>query len=323
MMTSGELTLRFLVAPTDVGYSGNVDGGRALEWIDKAAFALATAWSGQYCVTVHVGNVYFRNPVHAGDLVEATARLVHTGRTSMHCSVALDAVNARTGERTEAATCVVVFVALDEQRRPVAVPAWAPTTDIERTDDQVATHRIELAADIERAMATEVTDGATTAPSVTLRFLAAPSDVSLGGSVHGGHVMQWMDEAAHVLATQWTGVAKNVAFYAGGIRFYHPLAVGELVEIEARLLHTGTKSMHIAVHVRSADPADMIFKRTTHALLLFVALNDAGQAIPCPAFVARSEADVALEQQAQELASKRAALDSAFVSNPRRTRARL
>jgi acyl-CoA hydrolase len=27
-----EITLRFLAAPTDAGYSGNVSGGRVLEW---------------------------------------------------------------------------------------------------------------------------------------------------------------------------------------------------------------------------------------------------------------------------------------------------
>ena len=31
-----EITLRFLAAPTDAGFSGSVSGGRVLEWIDKA-----------------------------------------------------------------------------------------------------------------------------------------------------------------------------------------------------------------------------------------------------------------------------------------------
>ena len=48
---SGRVTLRFLAAPTDLGYSGSVDAGRVLEWIDKAGYALAAAWSGRYCVT--------------------------------------------------------------------------------------------------------------------------------------------------------------------------------------------------------------------------------------------------------------------------------
>ena len=38
---SDRVTLRFLAAPTDLGYSGTVDAGRVLEWIDKAGYALA------------------------------------------------------------------------------------------------------------------------------------------------------------------------------------------------------------------------------------------------------------------------------------------
>ena len=38
------------------------------------------------------------------------------------------------------------------------------------------------------------------AEQATLRFLAAPTDVNWGGKTHGGTVMRWIDEAAHVLA---------------------------------------------------------------------------------------------------------------------------
>jgi len=72
-----EITLRFLAAPTDAGYSGNVGGGRVLQWIDQAGYACAVGWSGRYCVTAYVGNVKFSRPVGVGHLVEVAARLVH------------------------------------------------------------------------------------------------------------------------------------------------------------------------------------------------------------------------------------------------------
>ena len=82
-----EITLRFLAAPTDAGHSGSVSAGRVLEWIDKAGYAAAAGWSGTYCVTAYVGNVRFTRPVEVGDLVEVTARVVLTGRSSMHVTV--------------------------------------------------------------------------------------------------------------------------------------------------------------------------------------------------------------------------------------------
>ena len=77
-----EITLRFLAASTDVGYWGNVSGGRVLEWIDKAGYACAVAWARTYSVTAFVGNVTFSRPVGVGDLVEDAACLVHTAEQS-------------------------------------------------------------------------------------------------------------------------------------------------------------------------------------------------------------------------------------------------
>jgi acyl-CoA hydrolase len=78
-MDRATMTLRFLAAPTDAGYPGHVSAGRVLEWIDKAGYACAVAWSGSYSVTAYVGNVSFTRPVQVGDIVEATARIVQTG----------------------------------------------------------------------------------------------------------------------------------------------------------------------------------------------------------------------------------------------------
>lgn len=64
-----ETTLRFLAKSTDAGYRATVDGGRVLEWVDKAGYACAAAWSGRYCVTAYVGNIRFSRPITAGQLV--------------------------------------------------------------------------------------------------------------------------------------------------------------------------------------------------------------------------------------------------------------
>ena len=130
-----------------------------------------------------------------------------------------------------------------------------PRTQGQELEERWAARRADLRAQVEAAMAGQVYSDAGTAPRVVMRFLAAPTDVNWGGKVHGGIVMRWIDEAAHVLATQWTGSDRNVAIFTGGVRFYRPLRIGHVVEVEARLLHTGRTSMHVGVHVRSGDPA--------------------------------------------------------------------
>jgi acyl-CoA hydrolase len=304
-----DVTLRFLAAPTDSGYSGGVDGGRVLEWIDKAGYALAAAWSGRYCVTAYVGNIRFARPVESGHLVEVTARLVHTGRSSMHIQTVVRA-GPPTGEPlAETAHCLIIFVAVDEDGRTTAVPPWAARDPEDRSRQELAIRRVALRADIETAMAAQTYSDAGTAPRVVLRFLAAPTDVNWGGNVHGGIVMRWIDEAAHVLATRWTGNGRNLAVFAGGVRFYRPLRIGHLVEVEARLLHTGTTSMHISVHVRSGDPTASSLELTTHCLIVFVSLTPEGTAVTVPPWLPVSAEDLALDAHAQELGRLRSAVE--------------
>jgi len=39
-----------------------------------------------------------------------------------------------------------------------------------------------------------------------MSFLAEPTDVNNGGSVHGGQVMKWIDQAGYALAVRYSGV---------------------------------------------------------------------------------------------------------------------
>ncbi len=274
--TQRHLTLRFLAAPMDGNTEGRVEGGLVLEWIDKAGYAAAVAWSGQYCFTAYVGNVRFSRPVLVGDMVEVQARIVHTGRTSMHIVCTVSSGSPRSEERAVTCQCLMVFVATDENGHPSEVAAFEPTDDWEREQQQIAVRRINGRREIEADMADQVYTEATASLRRTLRFLAKPTDVNWGGKVHGGSVMQWIDEAANLVAEQWhQGPA--IAVFAGGVRFYRPIQIGHLVEVEARLIHTGHSSMHVSVHVRSGDPrSGGEMHTTTHCLMVLVALDPTG-----------------------------------------------
>jgi acyl-CoA hydrolase len=301
--------LRFLAAPTDVATLGGtaVAGGRVLEWIDKAAYACAVGWSGGYCVTAYVGNVNFSRPIDSGDVVEAAARLVHTGRSSMHIEVTVSSANPQDLEFTPATSCTVIFVAVGTDGRPVPVPPWLPMTEDDRRRNDSAIGKIELRAKIETAMREQVYTDDSRAPQATLRFLAAPNDVNWGGKTHGGTVMRWIDEAAFVCAAGWSK-AVTVAAYSGGIRFYRPILIGHIVEVKARLLYTGRRSMHISVHVESADPKKPEMQLTTHCLTVFVAPGADGRAVPLPRWKPELAEDRRLEDHARHLMRLRSEL---------------
>ncbi len=300
------ITRRFLAAPTDAGQSGSVSAGRVLEWIDKAGYAAAARWSGTYSVTAYVGNVRFSRPVEVGDLVEVTARVVRTGRSSMDIMVEAFSGPPSSGDLAAATHCLMVFVSVDGSGRSQPVASLRPNGEAAKLLADWANQRAEVRRDVEEAMKSTVFSEAGTAPRITMRFLAAPTDVNWGGKVHGGIVMRWIDEAAHVLATSWTSDAHNVAIFTGGVRFYRPLRIGHLVEVEARLLHTGRTSMHIGVHVRSGDPATGELELTTYCRTVFVTIDADRKAVPVTPWVPVTDEDRALDAHAVELVEIRA-----------------
>ncbi len=149
-----EVTLRFLAEPTDINFGGKVHGGAVMKWIDQAAYTCAVGWSGQYCVTVYVGGIRFYKPVLIGNVVEVRAKLIYTGKTSMHIAVDVCAGDPRGGHYSHTTRCIIIFVAVDAEGTPVQVEAWVP-----RTEEDVAlqTHAIrlmELRRGIEEEMST-------------------------------------------------------------------------------------------------------------------------------------------------------------------------
>jgi acyl-CoA hydrolase len=134
--------------------------------------------------------------------------------------------------------------------------------------------------------------------SITLRFLAEPNTVNFGGKVHGGTVMKWIDEAGYACATSW---AKRycVTAFIGSIRFHHPIMIGDLVEVEARLAYTGSTSMNISVEVRSGDMKGGEMTKTTECLIVFVSVDSHGRPMPVETFSPGTPGEMALAERAK------------------------
>ena len=148
----GTLTLRFLAEPTDVNFGGKVHGGMVMKWIDQAGYACARNWCGGYCVTVYVGGIRFLKPIRIGYLVEIQARVIYTGRTSMHLSIDVWANDPTEDTKERTTHCVIIFVAVDESGQPVPVPNWSPKTDRDKELEQYAIRLMELRSNIQEEM---------------------------------------------------------------------------------------------------------------------------------------------------------------------------
>ncbi|MEC7309431.1 acyl-CoA thioesterase [Vibrio gigantis] len=134
-----DVTLRFLAEPGDVNFGGKVHGGAAMKWIDLAAYACSAGWSGKYCITAYAGGIRFVAPIHVGNLVEVSAKVIYTGSSSMHIAIDVQASDPKELNNRLTTHCIVIMVAVDENGNPTKVPEWVPETpeDIELRDSAI------------------------------------------------------------------------------------------------------------------------------------------------------------------------------------------
>ncbi|PZO10181.1 MAG: acyl-CoA thioesterase [Lysobacteraceae bacterium] len=150
---------------------------------------------------------------------------------------------------------------------------------------------------------------------LTFRFLAEPTDVNYGGKVHGGVVMKWIDQVGYAAAVGWSG-RYSVTVAVGGIRFVTPIRTSDLVTVTAKLVYTGTSSMHFAVDVRGRDPMrDGGDRLCTHCVIVFVALDGVeGKPVAVPAWRPEDPDDRRLAEYALKVMALSKDIEQAVAS---------
>lgn len=113
---------------------------------------------------------------------------------------------------------------------------------------------------------------------VTMSELVLPNDTNLLGNLTGGRLMYWMDIAGALVASRHSNkVVATVSI--DNITFKHPIRMGEMVIIKAKMLYAGTTSMSIGIKVYAENMASGNVMLSNKARMIFVALNNEGQ--PC------------------------------------------
>ena len=138
MSKNNIVDFRFLAEPTDVNFGGKVHGGMVMKWIDQASYACAAQWSKRYCVTVSANGIRFIRPILVGQMITVTARIVHTGKTSMHIYVVVRAGDPKDDKTVVTNRCFITFMAIDESGYPIKVPEYIPESKEDKLLEEVA-----------------------------------------------------------------------------------------------------------------------------------------------------------------------------------------
>lgn len=122
-----------LAEPQSRNIFGSVHGGWILRQVDHAAYVAAARHAGKHAVTASIDRVDFRSPIRIGDLVTLCASVHWVGRTSMLIGVQVEAEDLLTGDVRHTTSCLLTFVAIDEDFRPAVVPGLKRETPEEES----------------------------------------------------------------------------------------------------------------------------------------------------------------------------------------------
>lgn len=126
----GEITT--FVMPHMQNVLGDLFGGHLMALVDQAAAVAAIRHAGGPAVTASIHRLDFHESIPVGALVTCVATVDYVGRSSMDITVEVYSERVSTGERRHTHSAHVVFVAVDENRKPRPVPRLIPETPEEK-----------------------------------------------------------------------------------------------------------------------------------------------------------------------------------------------
>ena len=128
----------------DANLAGNVHGGWIMKLCDDVAVIAATRLAGGRVVTAAVDAMKFRSPVKVGDVITLRATVNAAWRTSMEVGVRVEAEHVPTRTVTHTCTAYLTMVALDDDEKPMPLPALEPATADDERRLRDAGHRREI-----------------------------------------------------------------------------------------------------------------------------------------------------------------------------------
>ena len=104
------------VKKSDLGFHGNLFGGKLLAWLD----ASAVAYAAQFCdtprmVTISIDKCVFKKPAKEGQLIKIYGDVEKVGNTSVKLKLEARSHNVYNGRQQIVLSTFITFVRVDEQ----------------------------------------------------------------------------------------------------------------------------------------------------------------------------------------------------------------
>ena len=126
---------------------------------------------------------------------------------------------------------------------------------------------------------------------VTITQLMLPSHSNFSGKIHGGHILNLMDQIAFACASKHSG-NYCVTASVNKVDFLNPIEVGDLVTLEASVNFTGKTSMVIGLKVTSENIRTGVIKHCNSSYFTMVAKDENGQSTPVPGIILTTNEEI-------------------------------
>lgn len=111
------------VKKMDLGFHGNLYGGRLLDWIDSAVAAHAMEeLHTQDVITIAIDECVFKKPAKEKQSVKIYAEMIKVGNTSAKFKVEARTYNVFRGDEEVVLSTIMTFVRIDSEGRPIPLP---------------------------------------------------------------------------------------------------------------------------------------------------------------------------------------------------------
>lgn len=126
---------------------------------------------------------------------------------------------------------------------------------------------------------------------LSITELMLPSHSNFGGKVHGGHILNLMDQIAFACASKHSR-KYCVTASVNRVDFLHPVEVGELLTLRASINYTGRTSMVVGVRVDAENITSGKKRHCNSSYFTMVAQDENGKSAAIPGLVVQDQQGV-------------------------------
>ena len=126
---------------------------------------------------------------------------------------------------------------------------------------------------------------------ISISELMLPSHSNFSGKIHGGYILNLMDQIAFACASKHSR-AYCVTASVDTVDFINPIEVGELVTMKASVNYVGKTSMVIGIRVEAENIQTSKVKHCNSSYFTMVAKSESGQTMTVPGLILNDKTEV-------------------------------